>query len=247
MEKILVSACLLGQKVKYDGGDNYFAFLEKLQKQYILIPFCPEVEGGLSIPRVPSEIRGASVVSKEGKDVTSYFNRGAERAWNICKFNNIKIAILKDGSPSCGARQIYDGTFQNRKIEGRGITAAYLILKGVKVYSETDALDFLLKEEKTSKEPKGKKHYIALRAEQAQKEGGKRPARKPSERTNKEPNKKFDHAKPQPSKGYSKTRSNDSHSKPKRFGSHSKKSYGRTSFKKGPARKSSRPRKQDYK
>lgn len=153
MEKILISACLLGDKTKYDGGDNYWPFVEKLKKKYVLIPFCPEVEGGLSVPRKPSEIqKDGSVLSKDGKDVTKNFVDGAEKAFQACRFFGLSIAILKDGSPSCGSRKIYDGSFKGNKIDGLGITARRLIASGIKVYSSTDNLEFLLGESEEVKE-----------------------------------------------------------------------------------------------
>lgn len=144
MEKILISACLLGDNTKYDGGNNYFPLVEKLKKKYQLVPFCPEVECGLPIPREPAEIKSSKVITKSGKDVTSLYNSSAEKAVNLCKFLGIHIAILKDGSPACGCRYIHDGTFSGLKIEGLGVTARALINAGVKVYAETDGLDFLL-------------------------------------------------------------------------------------------------------
>ena len=144
MEKILISACLLGDNTKYNGGNNYFPFVEKLKKKYQLVPFCPEVECGLPTPREPAEIKRGSVVTKSGKDVTALYASSAEKAVNLCKFLGIHIAILKDGSPACGCRYIHDGTFSGIKIEGLGVTARALINAGVKVYSETDGLDFLL-------------------------------------------------------------------------------------------------------
>ena len=153
MEKILISACLLGDKTKYDGGDNYWPFVEKLKKKYVLIPFCPEVEGGLSVPRKPSEIqKDGSVLSENGKDVTKNFVDGAEKAFQACRFFGVSIAILKDGSPSCGSRKIYDGSFKGNKIDGLGITARRLIASGIKVYSSTDNLEFLLGESEEAKE-----------------------------------------------------------------------------------------------
>ncbi len=144
MEKILISACLLGDNTKYDGGNNYFPFVEKLKKKYQLVPFCSEVECGLPTPREPAEIKHGSVITKSGKDVSALYASSAEKAVNLCKFLGIRIAILKDGSPACGCRYIHDGTFSGIKVEGLGVTARALINAGIKVYSETDGLDFLL-------------------------------------------------------------------------------------------------------
>ena len=138
MEKILISACLVGDKVRYDGKSQYHPLIKDLLQKYELVPFCPEVEGGLKTPRVPSEIKGDKVISKEGRDVTKQFTEGAKLALNICKFLDIKIAILKDGSPSCGSTEIHNGHFDGRMIKGKGVTAKLLEQNGIKVYTEND-------------------------------------------------------------------------------------------------------------
>lgn len=138
MERILISACLVGDNVKYNGGNNLSPYIDALLEKYELVPFCPEVEGGLSIPRNPSEQQGEQVIMDNGKDVTYQFNRGAELAYNICLALQIKIAILKERSPSCGVHQIYDGTFKGVKIDGMGVTASLLKRKGISVYSEDE-------------------------------------------------------------------------------------------------------------
>lgn len=148
MEKILVSACLLGDNCKYDGGNNLNEFILSLREYYDIIPFCPEVEGGLPTPRSPSEIKNALVVNKEGKDVTRNFLLGAEKAVSLSKLLGIRIAILKENSPSCGVRKIHDGSFQNHLIDGEGFTASALKRIGVKVYSEKDELSFLIPQKK---------------------------------------------------------------------------------------------------
>lgn len=138
MEKILISACLVGDKTRYDGKSNYHPLIKELLQKYELVPFCSEVEGGLSVPRIPSEIQKDRVINKKGIDVTRNYVSGAEKALNICKYLDIKIAILKDGSPACGVHQIYDGSFSNRKIKGMGITASLLSKNGIKVISEDE-------------------------------------------------------------------------------------------------------------
>lgn len=143
MDKILVSACLLGEKTKYDGGDNLVEGLNGLLEFYELVPFCPEVEGGLPIPRVPSERKGNWVKNKEGADVTSEFALGAEKALRLCKTFGITMAILKQGSPSCGSKEIYDGFFRNKKIAGQGVTAALLAKNGIRVMDEEEGLALL--------------------------------------------------------------------------------------------------------
>ena len=136
---IIVSACLLGENCKYSGGnnksENVIKYLE--DKEYILV--CPEQLGGLSTPRNPSEIitygnkdgndvlSGCTkVLSNKGIDVTKNFIQGAEETLKIAKEHNAKTAILKAGSPSCGYKKIYDGSFLGNKIQGMGVTAAIL-------------------------------------------------------------------------------------------------------------------------
>ena len=138
MERILISACLVGDNVKYNGGNNENPLIEKLLEKYELVPFCPEVEGGLPVPRHPCENQGESVVNDIGEDVTDAFERGAELAYNICLFLKIKIVVLKERSPSCGVHEIYDGTFSHTVIPGSGVTAAYLKRKGITVYNEDE-------------------------------------------------------------------------------------------------------------
>lgn len=143
MEKILISACLVGDKVRYDGKSQYHPGVKELLEKYELVPFCPEVEGGLKTPRIPSEIHNGRVINKEGKNVTTQFREGAQKALNICKYLDIKIAILKDESPSCGSTQIHDGRFTGKLIKGKGVTTTVLEQNGIKVYSEKD-IDKLL-------------------------------------------------------------------------------------------------------
>ena len=143
MEKILISACLVGDKVKYDGKSNYNPKIEQLLEKYDLVPFCPEVEGGLKTPRTPSERVKDRVKTKDGRDVTKNFTTGAELALNICLYLGIRIAILKENSPSCGSSKIYDGTFTNTLKDGVGVTTELLKRKGIKVISENE-IDTLL-------------------------------------------------------------------------------------------------------
>lgn len=135
---ILVSACLLGENCKYSGGNNrreeVLRFLEG--KDYV--SFCPEQAGGLPTPRLPSERRGDRVVSSAGEDVTGAFRLGAERTWEICCREGVELAVLKQGSPSCGSRCIYDGSFSGKKVPGQGVTAEFLRAKGIRVISEED-------------------------------------------------------------------------------------------------------------
>ena len=140
MERILVSACLLGLKVRYDGKEKTNEELVEKIKDYDFIPVCPEIFGGLSTPRVPAEIRENKVINKEGIDVTSNYNRGAEEVLKLAKKFNIKRAVLKSKSPSCGKGKVYDGTFTGNLVDGFGVTAKLLMDNGIEVLSEDDFL-----------------------------------------------------------------------------------------------------------
>jgi uncharacterized protein YbbK (DUF523 family) len=145
MERILISSCLIGDKTRYDGRSNYHPLVKRLMEKYDLIPFCPEVEGGLPIPRNPSERIKDKVIMNNGKDVTNNYKKGAEKALAICKALNIRIAILKERSPACGSHEIYDGTFSHTTKKGMGVAAELLTKKGIKVISENEIEAFLNK------------------------------------------------------------------------------------------------------
>jgi len=149
MEKILVSACLLGEPVRHDGGDKLCRdpILERWIRQGRVVPVCPEIAGGLPVPRLPSEVangRGgvavlsgdAEVVDNLGHVVTAHFVAGAEAALASARANGIHIAVLKEGSPSCGSAWSYDGSFNSVRVPLPGVTAALLEREGVRVFSE---------------------------------------------------------------------------------------------------------------
>lgn len=148
MHRVLVSACLLGQKVRYNGADAASArpVLDRWVEQGRVVPFCPEVAGGLGVPRPAAEILGEGggavldrtghVVTAAGTDVTGAFLDGARRALEQAQADNIRLAILKDGSPSCGSTSIYDGSFTGTRRQGVGVTAALLERNGIRVFSE---------------------------------------------------------------------------------------------------------------
>lgn len=138
MENILVSACLLGLDCKYDGGNNYNKNIEKLKNKYNLIPVCPEIFGGLSTPRHPSERLKEKIITKTGNDVTIQYKKGAEETLKLAKLYNVKLAVLKERSPSCGKGKIYDGTFSHNIIDGNGVTAELLLKNGIKIYGESE-------------------------------------------------------------------------------------------------------------
>ena len=145
MEKLLVSACLLGVNCKYSGGNNALPReqLTALEKKYRLVPVCPERDGGLPTPRIPSERRGERVINRAGEDVTEAFRRGAALALETARREECRIALLKERSPSCGSGAIYDGSFTGTVIPGDGVTAQRLKDMGVRVYDE-DHIDDLI-------------------------------------------------------------------------------------------------------
>ena len=140
MKTLLISACLLGEKCKYNGGDNALPekTLSALRGQYRLVPVCPEVAGGLSIPRAPAERRGERVVTRDGRDVSAQYRSGAAIAVRLARENACGAALLKERSPSCGSGQIYDGSFTHTVIPADGTAAEALKAVGVAVYGESE-------------------------------------------------------------------------------------------------------------
>ncbi|MDY0882497.1 DUF523 domain-containing protein [Dongia soli] len=149
MRKVLISACLMGEAVRYDGraaGDGG-ALLTDWQREGRLVVICPELSGGLPVPRPPAEIRGgngsdvlagsARIVTPDGDDVTENFLQGASATLALAQNHGVTVAILKQRSPSCGSREIYDGRFVGNRIAGEGVTAALLRRHGITVFDET--------------------------------------------------------------------------------------------------------------
>jgi uncharacterized protein YbbK (DUF523 family) len=150
MEKVLISACLLGKRVRYDG--NALSVTATILDQWIasgrVISMCPEVDAGMSIPRAPAEISAgdgygvwagtARVVENTEGEVTDYFKKGAQMALALCRKHNITVAVLTENSPSCGSSMIYDGSFSSNKIDGVGVTTALLKKNGIEVFSQHD-------------------------------------------------------------------------------------------------------------
>ena len=130
--KIMVSACLLGQKCKYNGGDNYSEKVIEYIKGHEVIPVCPEVEGGLPVPRPQCEIRNGTVININGENKDREFRKGAEICLNKALDEKIDLAILQSRSPSCGVNMIYNGEFNGTLIEGKGVFAKMLDDKGIK-------------------------------------------------------------------------------------------------------------------
>ena len=148
MEPILVSACLLGRPVRYDGAGKRVddALFERWRAEGRLVSFCPEVSGGLPVPRPPAEIvggdgsavldGGAQVVTDTGVNVTDAFLLGARLALEAAERAGARIAVLKEGSPSCGGLRVYDGTFSGTIVPGSGVTTALLERSGIRVFGE---------------------------------------------------------------------------------------------------------------
>ena len=138
MKPILVSACLLGAACKYSGGDNLCPKVAALVEKYHLVPVCPEQLGGLPTPRTPAERQGDRVITRDGRDVTNAYLRGAQEALKLATRFGCDTAILKARSPSCGAHGIYDGTFTGTVVPGSGITAALLEASGIRIITEEE-------------------------------------------------------------------------------------------------------------
>ena len=143
MAKILVSACLLGLPVRYDGKSKAVEKIIELAKDNILIPVCPEQLGGLSTPRLKCEIKDKHVTRFDGKDVTANYLKGARLTLDIAKLNKVDYCILKSKRPSCGKGLIYDGNFNGTLIYGDGLTCKLLKENGFVVYSEEDIINRL--------------------------------------------------------------------------------------------------------
>jgi len=148
VEKILVSACLVGHRVRYDGKVLPVAeqTMRLWRREGRLVWVCPEVDAGMSIPRAPAEIAvgdgsavldgGSSVLARSGVDLSQQFLAGANIALELCKQHGIRFAILTEASPSCGSSVIHDGTFSGVKKRGEGVTTALLRRHGITVYNQ---------------------------------------------------------------------------------------------------------------
>lgn len=153
--KILISSCLLGELVRYDGKINKLEshFIKKWLQQGILLAFCPEVAGGLAIPRPAAERQDdGSVKTQAGIDLSAAFQKGAEQALALALKFNIKVAVLTEKSPSCGSSQIYNGRFQRALIDGQGVTTQLLRANGIQVFNqfELDKVEALLTTDKNT-------------------------------------------------------------------------------------------------
>ncbi len=145
VKKIIVSSCFIN-KVRHDAkssnDESINNFLEIMKMNDIEVIFvCPDVLGGLKIPRDPAEQQSGKVFTSKGRDVTENFNIGASKVLDIIKKHNTDIAILKSKSPSCGKGKVYDGNFNGTLVDGNGITTDFLINNGINVYSSDDLDD----------------------------------------------------------------------------------------------------------
>ena len=147
--RILVSACLLGLPVRYDGLSKPCERVVSLRENHILIPICPEQLGGLPTPRPRAEISNGRVVNEFGEDVTENFKKGAMITLKIAEVTGVELAILKSKSPSCGIGLVYDGSFSGRLVEGNGMTAELLIENGYRVVDENSEIVEKLRGERT--------------------------------------------------------------------------------------------------
>ena len=148
MIKVLVSSCLLGEPVRYHGGDARCAneILERWRAEGRVVPVCPETAAGLPVPRPPAEIAGgdgsavlrgvATVGDSSGMDVTAVFLNGARATLEAARRGGARLAVLKDGSPSCATTYIHDGTFRGQRDHGQGVTAALLAQAGIHLFNE---------------------------------------------------------------------------------------------------------------
>ncbi|MEM1484665.1 DUF523 domain-containing protein [Oscillospiraceae bacterium PP1C4] len=136
----LVSACLCGESCRYDGGSNRIEPAAAMVENGYALPVCPEMNGGLPTPRPPCEISQGKVVDSNGIDRTAAFAAGARQALAVAQMFDIKHAVLKEKSPSCGSKRIYDGSFTGKVIDGQGLCAALLREHGVEIKSEEDTL-----------------------------------------------------------------------------------------------------------
>ncbi len=136
--KIAVSACLLGKNCKYNGGNNYSEEVMNFIKDHEVLPICPEVEGGMPVPRPPVEIVNGRIQTKDGEDFDEVFRKGARIVLERIQKEKVDLVILQSRSPSCGVHQIYDGTFSKTLVPGRGVLAEELVQADIKIIDVED-------------------------------------------------------------------------------------------------------------
>lgn len=136
--KVVVSACLLGENCKYNGGNNESSAVLEYLRGKDVVPVCPEVLAGLGTPRVPIEISGERVVTREGKDVTAALKGAVADILAQLSGEDVECVILKSRSPTCGVRQVYDGSFTGKLVDGMGVLARALKEAGYRVMDSED-------------------------------------------------------------------------------------------------------------
>lgn len=141
--KVLVSACLLGRNCKYNGGNNYDPKVEALLKDHVAVEICPELMAGLGVPRTPIEIVNSEVKDRNGNSVDAALRASVDMILTQVRREGIRYAILKSRSPTCGVRQVYDGTFSGTLINGAGVLAQALMDAGCQVIDSEELPDFL--------------------------------------------------------------------------------------------------------
>ena len=135
--RILVSACLLGENCKYNGGNNYNPAVAEFVKDKEVLPICPEMMAGMGCPRIPIEIVDGVLMDRDGNNVDAAMRKAVKQAMEMIREEDIQCAVLQSRSPTCGVNQIYDGSFTGSRTRGDGVAAEYLMKNGVKVYGES--------------------------------------------------------------------------------------------------------------
>ena len=142
--RFIISACLCGHNCRYDGIELTLPRFLRLAATGLALPVCPEVMGGLGVPRQPCEVMSGRVFTSDGKDITDNFMRGTFEVLDLARKYKIKAAIFKDRSPSCGTTMIYDGSFKGRLIPGQGVATLILRQNGLTVFNEENAPDYFV-------------------------------------------------------------------------------------------------------
>jgi uncharacterized protein YbbK (DUF523 family) len=138
--KIFVSACLLGENCKYNGGNNYNEKVAELVRGHEVVALCPEVAGGLPVPRASAEIVDGVVKTKTGQSVDWEFRAGAQKVTEEAVKQKVELAVLQSRSPSCGVNEIYDGSFSGKKMKGQGVFARMLAEQGIRIIDAEDVI-----------------------------------------------------------------------------------------------------------
>ena len=136
--KVLVSACLLGENCKYNGGNNYSSAVAEFVRGKEILPICPELMAGMGCPRTPIEIVDGVLMDRDGKNVDAAMRAAVEMAMKQIFSKEIQCVVLQSRSPTCGVNQVYDGSFTGKLISGTGIFAQALKEAGYRVIDAED-------------------------------------------------------------------------------------------------------------